>query len=587
MAERGRRAPRPRPPRPTPCPPSPSTLTRRATSTTPSRCAREGDGYRAHVHIADVSYFVDVDGAIEREARRRTSSLYLPLFAEPMLPAAAQQRPLQPGAAAAAQDASPWSSPSTPTGRRTGAQFYRSLISSDHRLTYGFVDGVLGRQRRRRRRRRPTRLPPAAPDGCRRARRHRRRRAAPRPTRPLRPTTRCARSCCLAAELAGVLRRRALRARRAHDRLLRARVRASTRGRAAWPPRRASRRRRTRWSRSSCWPPTRRWPSSCCARRRTPCTACTSRRSRRATRAARRARGARACPRRRSRPAEGVPAAELAAAYGGSSRSAAQSERPRGSRPARLVRAPAALAQAGALRARSTSATSASPARRTCTSPRRSAATPTWCRTGPARPPRRGRPRARRRRARRRRRRTARRASATLASSSSRPTTSPCASCSSAACRRRAGSSEFTGEIVGLVGGGAFVRFGDVFEGFLSSRRLGGERLEESSTRRRSWARRRGRRYRLGDAVDVRVERVDRLAGKVDLAPVGSRAADRRPGRGGRPRPRPAARRPGAATRLTDRAGRRRVPRPASARRGQVAPGRRRRSSAWPTDAVR
>ena len=24
---------------------------------------REGDGYRAHVHIADVSYFVDVDGA--------------------------------------------------------------------------------------------------------------------------------------------------------------------------------------------------------------------------------------------------------------------------------------------------------------------------------------------------------------------------------------------------------------------------------------------------------------------------------------------------------------------------------------------
>ena len=50
--------------------------------------AREGAGYRAHVHIADVSYFVDDDGAIEREARRRTSSLYLPLFAEPMLPAA-------------------------------------------------------------------------------------------------------------------------------------------------------------------------------------------------------------------------------------------------------------------------------------------------------------------------------------------------------------------------------------------------------------------------------------------------------------------------------------------------------------------
>ena len=49
---------------------------------------RDGGGYHAHVHIADVSYFVDPGGAIEREARRRTSSVYLPLFAEPMLPAA-------------------------------------------------------------------------------------------------------------------------------------------------------------------------------------------------------------------------------------------------------------------------------------------------------------------------------------------------------------------------------------------------------------------------------------------------------------------------------------------------------------------
>ncbi len=49
---------------------------------------REGDGYRAHVHIADVSYFVDEDGALEAAARERTSSVYLPLFAEPMLPPA-------------------------------------------------------------------------------------------------------------------------------------------------------------------------------------------------------------------------------------------------------------------------------------------------------------------------------------------------------------------------------------------------------------------------------------------------------------------------------------------------------------------
>ena len=104
--------------------------------------AREGDGYRAHVHIADVSYFVDVGGAIDLEARRRTSSLYLPLWAEPMLPAALSSdlcslRPRIPRKCLTVEftfDAE---------GRRTSTQFYRSLIASDHRLTYGFVDGIL------------------------------------------------------------------------------------------------------------------------------------------------------------------------------------------------------------------------------------------------------------------------------------------------------------------------------------------------------------------------------------------------------------------------------------------------------------
>ena len=105
--------------------------------------AREGSGYRAHVHIADVSYFVDPDGEIEREARRRTSSLYLPLFAEPMLPAALSSDlcslvPRQPRKCLSVEftfDAE---------GRRTSTQYYRSLISSDHRLTYGFADSVIG-----------------------------------------------------------------------------------------------------------------------------------------------------------------------------------------------------------------------------------------------------------------------------------------------------------------------------------------------------------------------------------------------------------------------------------------------------------
>ena len=104
--------------------------------------AREGDGYGAHVHIADVSYFVDQGAAIDLEARRRTSSVYLPLWAEPMLPAALSSDlcSLRPRIARKCVtveftfDAE---------GRRTSTQFYRSLIASDHRLTYGFVDGIL------------------------------------------------------------------------------------------------------------------------------------------------------------------------------------------------------------------------------------------------------------------------------------------------------------------------------------------------------------------------------------------------------------------------------------------------------------
>lgn len=95
----------------------------------------------------------------------------------------------------------------------------------------------------------------------------------------------------------------------------------------------------------------------------------------------------------------------------------------------------------------------------------------------------------------------------------------------------------FGGEIVGLVGGGLFIRFGDVFEGFLSSRRLGGERFEVSEHETALVGEATGVRYRLGDAIEVKVERVDRLSGKVDLAlahPAVGRpvtAANRRPAR--------------------------------------------------------
>ena len=78
----------------------------------------------------------------------------------------------------------------------------------------------------------------------------------------------------------------------------------------------------------------------------------------------------------------------------------------------------------------------------------------------------------------------------------------------------------FTGEVVGLVGGGLFVRFGGVYEGFLSARRLGGERFEVSEHETAIVGEATGRRFRLGDAVKVRVDRVDRISGKVDLVPA-------------------------------------------------------------------
>jgi ribonuclease R len=74
------------------------------------------------------------------------------------------------------------------------------------------------------------------------------------------------------------------------------------------------------------------------------------------------------------------------------------------------------------------------------------------------------------------------------------------------------------GEIVGLIGSGLFVRFGEVFEGFLPARRLHGEFFEINQLGTALAGRTTGRRYRLGDAIRVRVHSIARNEGKVDLA---------------------------------------------------------------------
>ena len=75
----------------------------------------------------------------------------------------------------------------------------------------------------------------------------------------------------------------------------------------------------------------------------------------------------------------------------------------------------------------------------------------------------------------------------------------------------------FEGEINGVIGSGLFARFGDVFEGYLPVRKLPGYfELNELGTA--LVARRGGRRFRLGDPIQVKVSDIDRPAGKIELA---------------------------------------------------------------------
>jgi ribonuclease R len=75
-----------------------------------------------------------------------------------------------------------------------------------------------------------------------------------------------------------------------------------------------------------------------------------------------------------------------------------------------------------------------------------------------------------------------------------------------------------TGEVTGVIGSGIFVRFDEIFEGYLPARRLEGDYYEPDALATALVGRRSGRRFRLGDPVEVRVEGIDRTSGKVNLA---------------------------------------------------------------------
>lgn len=75
----------------------------------------------------------------------------------------------------------------------------------------------------------------------------------------------------------------------------------------------------------------------------------------------------------------------------------------------------------------------------------------------------------------------------------------------------------FEGEITGLIGAGLFVTFGEVFEGFLPSRKLSDDRYEPTLLGTALVGRRSGRTYRIGDVIGVQVAGIRRAEGKVEL----------------------------------------------------------------------
>jgi ribonuclease R len=84
---------------------------------------------------------------------------------------------------------------------------------------------------------------------------------------------------------------------------------------------------------------------------------------------------------------------------------------------------------------------------------------------------------------------------------------------------QRGWQTEWAGEVTGVIGAGAFVAFAG-FEGLLPVRRLRGDWWELDETETMLVGAGSGNRIRLGDPVVVQVEKVDAAHGRVDLSPV-------------------------------------------------------------------
>ena len=127
-------------------------LTHLATITIDGEDARDFDdaisvkhvkqGYELWVHIADVSHYVGEGSEIDKEAYRRTTSVYFPRRAYPMLPEA-----LSNDLCSLVEGARRYCLSCKMTfdreGNRTSAELTKSVIVSDYRMTYTKVQAML------------------------------------------------------------------------------------------------------------------------------------------------------------------------------------------------------------------------------------------------------------------------------------------------------------------------------------------------------------------------------------------------------------------------------------------------------------
>ena len=99
------------------------------------------EDYELFVHIADVSRYLTRGSAINEEAKRRGTSVYFPEFAIAMLPEV-----LSNGVCSLVPDEERYTVTCkivySRQGKRKDVSFYRSVIKSNHRLTYNFVNDV-------------------------------------------------------------------------------------------------------------------------------------------------------------------------------------------------------------------------------------------------------------------------------------------------------------------------------------------------------------------------------------------------------------------------------------------------------------